>query len=76
METESLMKVREVARVLAISDGTLYHRISQGKGPKWVRISARCVRWRRCDVEAWIAERGEKWERRERGPVAGMADVR
>lgn len=54
METERLMNVKEVAKLLNISPGTLYHWVSERKGPPCVRISSRCVRWRPSDVRVWI----------------------
>lgn len=51
-----LLTVAEVAQLTGFSEGTLRHWISEGRIPV-IRISARCVRFRRSDVDAWIAER-------------------
>ena len=48
-----LLTVHDVARLTGLSSGTLYHFISERRIP-FVRISARCVRFRRSDLEAWI----------------------
>jgi len=51
-----LLTILEVAVLTGFSTGTLRHWVSQGRIP-YVRISARCVRFRRTDIEAWIAAR-------------------
>jgi excisionase family DNA binding protein len=53
-----LMDVREVADFLKLAPGTIYHLVSRGQLP-CVRLSARCVRFRRSDIEAWIEEKVE-----------------
>ena len=40
---------------LGFKPGFLENRRSTGTGPPFARISARCVRYRRCDLDAWIA---------------------
>jgi prophage regulatory protein len=57
METETLLNIRQVAKYLGVASGTLYHWLSEHKGPPPIRLSSRCVRWRPSDVEAWLAER-------------------
>jgi excisionase family DNA binding protein len=52
----SLMDIRAVSLLTGISVGSLYHWISQQRIPV-IRFSARCVRFRRSDIEAWIAEK-------------------
>jgi excisionase family DNA binding protein len=54
MMENHLLDVNEIAEFLHLSPGTVYHFISQGRIP-FVRLSARCVRFRRCDIEAWIS---------------------
>ena len=49
-----LLDVKEVAKLTGISIGTLYHWVSEGRIPV-VRLSARCIRFRRSDLEVWIA---------------------
>lgn len=48
-----LLTVHDVAKLTGLSSGTLYHFISQRRIP-FVRISARCVRFRKSDLEGWI----------------------
>jgi excisionase family DNA binding protein len=50
-----LLTVRDVAALTGFSVGTLYHWISQRRDIPYIRISARCVRFRRSDIEAWIS---------------------
>jgi excisionase family DNA binding protein len=56
MATEELMDVTEAAKFLGISPGTLYHWVSQRRIPV-VHFSMRCIRFRRSDIEKWIATR-------------------
>jgi len=67
METENLLNVRQLAELLAVSTGTLYHWLSQRRGPPCIRLSSRCVRWRKSDVTAWLSEQVEKSDRGQRG---------
>jgi excisionase family DNA binding protein len=58
MERKALLTVQEVAELTGFSVGTLYHRVSQHRIP-FVRLSRRCIRFRRCDLDAWIREATE-----------------
>jgi excisionase family DNA binding protein len=51
---EALLTIREVSELTNLSIGTLYHWISEGRIPV-VRFSKRCVRFRKNDIEEWIA---------------------
>jgi excisionase family DNA binding protein len=53
MSTESLMTVHEVAELLGLSVGSVYHLISQKRIPV-VRLSSRCVRFEKRALENWI----------------------
>jgi len=53
-----LLSIHELSQLTGISVGTLYHWVSQRRIPV-VRISARCVRFRRSDIETWITEKVE-----------------
>jgi excisionase family DNA binding protein len=61
MTTDSLLNVRQVAEFLGMATGTVYHLVSQRRIPV-VRLSARCVRFRRTDIETWIAGKVENLE--------------
>jgi excisionase family DNA binding protein len=49
-----LLTIQEVAKLTGFSVGTLYHFVSQRRIPV-IRISSRCIRFRRCDLETWIS---------------------
>jgi len=51
-----LLRMREAAQVLAVSERTLWTLVARGEIPA-VRYSRRCVRVRRADLEAWAAVR-------------------
>ncbi len=51
---QSLMTVREVAQFLNLSVGGTYQLVSQKRIPV-TRLSSRCIRFRRSDLEQWIA---------------------
>ena len=51
---EALLTIREVSELTNLSVGTLYHWISEGRIPV-VRFSKRCIRFRKSDIEEWIA---------------------
>jgi excisionase family DNA binding protein len=54
MSADHLMNVQEVAEYLGLAGGTIYHFVSEGKLP-CVHLSARCLRFRRSEIDAWIA---------------------
>lgn len=53
----ALMDVDEVARDLGIGVRTLQRLKQLGQVPAPIKVGGQ-VRWRRADVEAWIAEKG------------------
>jgi len=55
---EKLLTVKELAELLGISPGSLYHWISQGRLPV-VRFSKRCVRFRPSDIQALLDQESE-----------------
>jgi excisionase family DNA binding protein len=48
-----LLTAAEVAALTGFAEGTIRHFVSQRRIP-FVRISARCVRFRRSDIESWL----------------------
>ena len=54
MKTDELIDAGEVARVLGISPRTLEGMRQEGRGPAYVRISSKCVRYRRSDLERFL----------------------
>jgi predicted DNA-binding transcriptional regulator AlpA len=51
---ETFIDAETVARRLGICTRTLHRYVSNGTVPKPVKLSARCVRWRDSDIEAFI----------------------
>ncbi|MCK0097618.1 helix-turn-helix domain-containing protein [Yoonia sp. F2084L] len=52
-----LMNENEAADVLCYSVRALQNWRHRGGGPDFVRVSARSVRYRRADLNKWIADR-------------------
>lgn len=50
-----LIPVREVARIMNVSTRSVWRLLSAGKLPRPLRIGG-AVRWRRDDLERWIAD--------------------
>jgi predicted DNA-binding transcriptional regulator AlpA len=55
-EEALLLTETEAAKILGFSVRTLQGWRYRGGGPRFVRISRTCVRYRRQDLEAWIEE--------------------
>jgi excisionase family DNA binding protein len=54
MPDRLLLTIQEVAKLTGFSVGTLYHFVSQRRIPV-IRISSRCIRFRRTDLDRWIS---------------------
>lgn len=52
-----LLTEREAARILTVSPDALRNWRLRGGGPKFVRVSSRCVRYRLADLIAWTDAR-------------------
>lgn len=52
-DLESLIPEKKAAEFLGLSIKTLQKRRVTGGGPVYIRISSRCVRYRRIDLIAW-----------------------
>jgi len=48
-----LLTIREVAELTGLAVGSIYHLVSQQRIP-FIRLSRRCIRFRRSDLEGWI----------------------
>lgn len=55
--TERLLNQKQAASYLNMSARFLEARRHRGGGPPFVRVSARAIRYRPEDLEAWIGER-------------------
>lgn len=54
--SDQLLTAKQVATRIGVSEQTLAHwRSTRRQSLPYVSISSRCVRYRDCDVEAWIA---------------------
>jgi len=49
------MTYADLEEELGISHQTIWKRIAVGKFPRPMRLGHRTVRWRRADIEAWVA---------------------
>lgn len=54
---EVLLTVEQAAELLAIPRSTLDRWRVEGYGPKFLQLTARCIRYRRRDIEAWTETR-------------------
>ena len=52
-----LLTETEAATILGFSVRTLQKWRIQGGGPRFVQVSARCIRYRQDDLDGWIQER-------------------
>ncbi|MDP6842657.1 MAG: helix-turn-helix domain-containing protein [Rhodospirillales bacterium] len=52
-----LIDEKEAANFIGLVDRTLQQFRQKGDGPKFVRISSRCIRYRRIDLRAWAEDR-------------------
>ena len=53
----SLINEDETAEFLGLNARTLQAMRQKGGGPRFVKISARCIRYRRTDLKAWAEAR-------------------
>ncbi len=51
---EVLLNEREVARIIGTTPRFLQQRRQAGTGPRFLRLSHRCVRYRKSDIDAWL----------------------
>jgi predicted DNA-binding transcriptional regulator AlpA len=56
-----LLDTRQVADLLGMSVAWVEIARHKGSGPAYVRVTPRCVRYRRSDVKAWLNERCHCW---------------
>ena len=59
-DPNELLSQTEAAPLVGVAPRTLERKRWAGDGPPYIRISARCVRYRRGDVLTWVAERRRK----------------
>lgn len=56
-DLKTLLNETEVANLLNLTPSCLQGWRCKGGGPKFIRISRRCIRYRREDLLQWIGER-------------------
>jgi predicted DNA-binding transcriptional regulator AlpA len=66
-DADDLLTTKEVATWLNVSTQWVEIGRHAGYGPKYVRLSARCVRYRRGDVLDWLTTRTHTWTGQYRG---------
>jgi predicted DNA-binding transcriptional regulator AlpA len=54
-DPKQLLDERAVAGLLGLSPATMRNWRVKGLGPNFQRLSARAIRYRLCDVEAWLS---------------------
>lgn len=54
---QRMMDTAEASEYLHLSSRTLEAMRRTGNGPKFARVSSRCVRYRVSDLQAWINEK-------------------
>ena len=56
----TLLKEFEAAQFLNVSPRALRNWRTRGGGPKFIRVSARCIRYRPNDLEEWVEKRSRR----------------
>ena len=59
-EFDRLVRIKELKKLVGLSNATIYRLIRNGTFPKQVRLSDKCVAWRLSAIEAWIREKQSK----------------
>jgi predicted DNA-binding transcriptional regulator AlpA len=54
---DTLLSQKRVATMLSVTPRAVEAWRIRGEGPSFIRISSRCIRYRRSDVEAWLSSR-------------------
>ncbi len=57
MTENQLLSTPDAAKLLGVSASYLNQSRLRGDGPAYVKISPTCVRYRRADLDAWVASR-------------------
>ena len=50
-----LIDAAELGRMLLVSKPTIWRMREDGKLPPAIALTSQCIRWRRSDIEAWLA---------------------
>jgi len=57
MTTHHAVDEKEAANYISVSRRTMQNWRYRGGGPPYIRISHRCVRYLKVDLDAWLEER-------------------
>ena len=52
-----LLKIAEVEKLVQLTESTVYRLVRAREFPAPLKIGRRNVRWRRSEIEAWLASR-------------------
>lgn len=55
--TDALLTIQQVSAILGVKPGALAQMRYEGRGPKFVKVSAKVIGYRESDLEAWIESR-------------------
>ena len=56
-DPDQLLTEKQAADILCYSQRALQNWRLRGGGPKYVKVSARSIRYRRCDLQDWTKSR-------------------
>ncbi|PHQ60878.1 MAG: DNA-binding protein [Robiginitomaculum sp.] len=56
-DPDQLLNEKQAASILCYSQRALQNWRVRGGGPQYVKVSARSIRYRRCDLTAWVEKR-------------------
>ncbi|MFE1602992.1 helix-turn-helix transcriptional regulator [Methylobacterium sp. ID0610] len=57
LHDDVVVRFRDACREAGISPSTMRRRMDAGDGPKFIKLSARCLGVRRGDLRQWLASR-------------------
>jgi predicted DNA-binding transcriptional regulator AlpA len=60
-DDDELLDTRQLANLLHVSTAWVEIARHEGNGPPFVRLTPRCVRYRRGEVRRWLIERSHRW---------------
>lgn len=58
--SDKLCSAEEAAELLGVAPQTLAHWRVRGSGPRYITLSARCVRYRLSDIQGWLDRRAKE----------------
>lgn len=57
--TYEIWRLPKVREVVALGRSTIYDMVARNEFPAPIRLGVRAVRWRKCDVVAWLEARSQ-----------------